>query len=197
LQLLLKGVLNFGSYYVAACIANTLVNMPVQVCTQTNRCASSAASRSKGCGSSINSTAAVQQQLLVQSCVHKHSAVYCCTCAQIKALAMTLTEAAAALAAALQSRAGTGASLTPELKDLLQAAALPAASPGALADAVVASLTGISAADKQVRIVIFSDKDINSKFCDCCAALYEQSVRECPGMHSTALQSSDVATVSC
>jgi hypothetical protein len=116
---------------------------------------------------------------------------------QIKALAMTLTEAVAALAAALQSRAGTGASLTPELKDLLQAAALPAASPGALADAVVASLTGISAADKQVRFVTVPYTDINSKFCDCCAALYEQSVRECPGMHSTAVQSSDVATVSC
>ena len=76
---------------------------------------------------------------------------------------MTLTEAAAALAAALQSRAGTGASLTPELRDLLQAAALPAGSPGALADAVVASLTGISAADKQVSPNKAASTGINSK----------------------------------
>eukprot|EP00953_Heterococcus_sp_UTEX-ZZ885_P003117 2211-Heterococcus_DN1.PRE.7 len=158
---------------VQTCIANTFVNMPVQVCTQTNRCASSAACSSKGCGSSINSTAAVQQQLLVQFCAHKHSAVYCCTCAQIKALAMTLTEAAAALAAALQSRAGTGASLTPELKDLLQAAALPAASPGALADAVVASLIGISAADKQSVVECLVVQSVALHFIDIATGVLE------------------------
>jgi hypothetical protein len=90
---------------------------------------------------------------LLLYCAHKTQRTYLLhVYVQIKALAMTLTEAGAALAAALQSRAGTGASLTPELKDLLQAAALPAATPGALADAVVASLTGISAADKQASL---------------------------------------------